>query len=169
MTLSCVVAGASGAVGQWIAKTLVASVAVSKVVLISRPRPSTEEKSPLAIYETNPKVQISYVEESDWSAGAVASGDGKLRTLLRGANLVFTAMGTSRANQEVKDAQAASTYAQGFEAWLKKVDLGQNGALAQAAGLEKCGSFVRISAIGANSSMHGTGNFFQHSACKSVI
>ena len=69
---------------------------------------------------------------------------------VRDADVVFSAMGTSRANPEMQAAQAETSYHEGFATWLRRVDCVQNAKLAQAAKEANAKGIVRVSAMSSN-------------------
>eukprot|EP00929_Paragymnodinium_shiwhaense_P121362 TRINITY_DN93592_c0_g1_i1.p1 TRINITY_DN93592_c0_g1~~TRINITY_DN93592_c0_g1_i1.p1 ORF type:complete len:292 (-),score=55.05 TRINITY_DN93592_c0_g1_i1:79-855(-) len=149
------VAGASGATGREIVRQLLQRPQVSKLFATARnPPPAAEYAAGLGL-DASAAEKISWlaVTDTDWDQASLPA---PVLDALRASSVVLTAIGTSRANQEVKDAQEASTYAKGFEQWLSRVDLGHNLRLATAAAEAGAEAFVRISSAGANSAMQGT-------------
>eukprot|EP00929_Paragymnodinium_shiwhaense_P031446 TRINITY_DN17615_c0_g1_i1.p1 TRINITY_DN17615_c0_g1~~TRINITY_DN17615_c0_g1_i1.p1 ORF type:complete len:258 (+),score=67.83 TRINITY_DN17615_c0_g1_i1:80-853(+) len=149
------VAGATGACGREIVKHLVQQPQISKVYAAARNPPVAAKYAAGLDLDADAADKISWllVTDADWERQPLPTA---VLDALKASSIVITAMGTSRANQEVKDTQEASTYAQGFEHWLKKVDLGHNLRLATAAAEAGAEVFVRISNWNANSAAEGT-------------
>jgi aspartate-semialdehyde dehydrogenase len=189
--VTCLVAGATGAVGQQIVRLLVTNMAVSSVVVLTRRAvPAAGEAAAVAWarehlglteIELAKKIIAVHVSEADWehddasmSALDVMARDFAVReqawlqTLLQtpapaalvqvmnGVDVVFTAMGSSRANSETQAAQAATSYHEGFATWLRRVDCSQNIKLAQAARAANAKGLVRVSAMSSNAKQFGT-------------
>ena len=189
--VTCLVAGATGAVGQQIVRLLVANMAVNSVVVLTRRAvPASGEAAAVAWARDNlglsddalaKKIVPVHVSEADWehdeasmSALDVVARDfaareqAWLQTLLKspapaalvqamnGVDVVFTAMGSSRANPETQAAQAVTSYHEGFATWLRRVDCSQNIKLAQAARAANAKGFVRVSAMSSNAQQFGT-------------
>ena len=75
---------------------------------------------------------------------------------MKDVDIVFTAMGTSRANKEMQEAQEETSYHEGFATWLRRVDAVQNAKLAQAAKQANAKGIVRVSAMSANANAFGS-------------
>lgn len=103
---------------------------------------------------TDEAIDAAIAQDED--VGLPPPPDGRLVQLMKNVNVAFTAMGTSRANEEVKKTQQETSYARGFARWLRKVDFFQNLQLARAAKLAGVDRFVRVSATKASASVKGS-------------
>ena len=75
---------------------------------------------------------------------------------MNGVDVVFTAMGSSRANPETQSAQGGNVLSRGLcPPWLRRVDCSQNIKLAQAARAANARGFVRVSAMSSNAQQFG--------------
>jgi len=152
-SLSCLVAGATGATGGEILRLLLGKDKnVGKVVVLARSEASAAKLQAIIIDQISATgssmVEIVRVLSEDYESKSetlrnVFSQKGPF-------DIVFTAMGTSRVNPEVQEAMEEYGLGLGFEKFLKKVDLGFNLALAELALENGVKLFSRISARGAN-------------------
>lgn len=100
-------------------------------------------------------------QEQAWlEALASAKAPAAIVQAMKDVDVVFTAMGTSRANPEMQATQASTSYHEGFAAWLRRVDCAQNIKLAQAAREANAKGFVRVSAMSSNAKQFGTAEQF---------
>eukprot|EP00933_Yihiella_yeosuensis_P032213 TRINITY_DN25805_c0_g1_i1.p1 TRINITY_DN25805_c0_g1~~TRINITY_DN25805_c0_g1_i1.p1 ORF type:complete len:296 (-),score=71.91 TRINITY_DN25805_c0_g1_i1:99-986(-) len=161
--IAVLVAGATGAIGRHFAQIISqqSSNVIRELVLLHRQEtpPSLPGLDSLG---KSSKVSIRWVHVSDDEWRLETEGKGTVLSSLfkeTAFNVVFTGMGTSRANAEVAEAQAASGYAEGFRQFLNQVDLRQNVALGKRfleSSADKKGVFVRVSSFRADSSITGS-------------
>mmetsp|Transcript_82791 Transcript_82791/g.146070 ORF Transcript_82791/g.146070 Transcript_82791/m.146070 type:complete len:320 (-) Transcript_82791:316-1275(-) len=171
--LRVAVAGATGAIGRHLLRMLAEEGTVASITGLVRDPVRAMEDQREGWITSSSKVHLHKVSAEDWTGlvkemetpeaayqvydvakdpapSAATPPSTTVHDSLSNVDVVFTAMGTSRALPEVKRDMQGLGPAQGFEKWLANVDFQQNVALAMAAKRAGVRLFVRISASNNN-------------------